>query len=201
MSDFNLTFRQTEDLGNKIGGQAGALGILDGSRIVVERNPQAPQPILDFVQNISMAKRKFVAIESFTKSNTRVKFGYIDERILKLFGSIQEDTPTGALAVHRILCASHDPDIMVAMGPQSRRFTKLGQFYQALEVQGQGQAGPLLVNGYANIAYVLDENGAPWAVSAYWGAGSGGWRVSVGSVASRLEWLADDQALSQVSGN
>jgi len=38
MSDFNLTYVQTGDLGNKIGGQEGAKGILSGELIVVRRN-------------------------------------------------------------------------------------------------------------------------------------------------------------------
>ena len=186
---------------NVIGSEDRCRRLRAGELILVERNQQVPQPILEFVGNIPIAKRKFVAKECFTKGNTKVKFGYIDERFPKLFGSIQEDTSAGTLAVHRILRASHDPDIMVAMGPQARRFTKLGQFYQALEVQGHGQAGPLLVNGYANIAYIFDENGAPWAVDACWVADYGGWLVGVLSVASRYEWYAGRRALSQVSGS
>ena len=38
MSDFNLTYPQIGDLGNKIGGDAGAKGILSGELIVVKRS-------------------------------------------------------------------------------------------------------------------------------------------------------------------
>ena len=190
---------QIQDVANKFGSEDRIKLFQSGELILVERNPQTPQPILDFIGNIPMTARRFVAKESFTKTNTMVKFGYIDEHLPKLFGSIQEDTPAGALAVHRILRTSHDPDIMVAMGPQARRFTRLGQFYQALEAQGQGQAGLLLVNGYAKVAYILDEDGAPWAVSARWDVAYGGWCVSVYSVAGQSVWVADNQALSQAA--
>ena len=190
---------QIQDVANKFGSEDRIKLFQSGELILVERNPQTPQPILDFIGNIPMTARRFVAKESFTKTNTMVKFGYIDEHLPKLFGSIQEDTPAGALAVHRILRISHDPDIMVAMGPQARRFTRLGQFYQALEAQGHGQAGQLLVNGYANIAYIIDENGAPWAFYAFWIAVNGGWDVRVHSVAERNMWFADFQVLSQVA--
>src|SRR3989338_11165347 len=152
MSDFNLTYVQIGDLGNKIGGQEGAKGILSGERIVVSRNdPRSTGVVLNFERKVAVASRRFVASESFTKSNSKVKFGYIDEKVVKLFGKGQEDVPAAEIAVNTLLLSKHDPEIMVALGPQSqsRRFIKLGQFYQLIEAQGHGQEGPLLVNGYA----------------------------------------------------
>src|SRR3989338_1463797 len=128
MSDFNLTYVQIGDLGNKIGGQEGAKGILSGERIVVSRNdPRATGVVLNFERKVAVASRRFVASESFTKSNSKVKFGYIDEKVVKLFGKGQ-DVPFGELAVNTLLLPKHDPEILVALGPQSRRFIKLGQF-------------------------------------------------------------------------
>ncbi|MBI2068865.1 MAG: hypothetical protein HYT67_02060 [Candidatus Yanofskybacteria bacterium] len=118
--------------------------------------------MLRFERKVTVASRRFVASKSFTKSNPKVKFGHIDEKVTKLFGS--QDVPAAEIAVHTLLASKHDPEIMVALGPQSKRFIKLGQFYQPIEAQGHGQKGPLLVNGCVNIAYILDEeNGAPWA--------------------------------------
>ena len=183
---------------NRLGGQEGAKGILSGERIVVPRNdPRAAGVVLQFERNVSVASRWFAVSESFTKSNSKVKFGYIDEKLVKLFGKSQ-NVPAGELAVNTLLLPKHDPEIMVALGPQSRRFIKLGQFYQLIEAQGHGQEGPLLVNGYANIAYILDENGAPWAVNAFWDPNYGGWIVHVISVANLHEWLAGRRVLSQV---
>lgn len=197
MSDFNLDLRQIIDLGDKIGGQERAKRFLSGELILVERSEAAKRGvILQFERNVSIAARLFVASEGFTKSNPKVKFGYIDERLEKLFGKIREDVSAGKLAVHTLLTDTHDPDIMAAIQPHSRRFIKLGQFYQLIEDQGHGQEGPLLVNWRANIAYILDENGAVWAVYAFWYGG--GWFVGVDSVASQIRWDAVSQVLSQV---
>lgn len=168
--------------------------------MLVERNEAIRRGnILAFERKASVSGRRFVASESFTKSNPNVKFGYIDERLLKLFGRIREDVPAGELAVHTLLQNAYDPDIMAAIQPHFRRFIKLGQFYQPIEAQGHGQEGPLLVNGRANIGYILDENGAPWAVGAVWSPDYGGWFVLVSSVAGLDEWSAGHQVLSQVA--
>ena len=150
-------------------------------------------------RKVSVAAHRFVASESFTKSNTKVKFGYIDERVAKLFGKNKKDVPAGEIAMHTLLEDNYDPDIMAAIKPHSARFVKLGQFYQLIEAQGHGQEGPLLVNERANIAYAIDDNGAPWAVNADWCPYCGGWGVYLFSVARLLRWLAGRQVLSQVA--
>ncbi|MBI2676867.1 MAG: hypothetical protein HYX21_02910 [Candidatus Yanofskybacteria bacterium] len=189
---------QVQDVVNKFGTEERVKRFQSGELVLVERtDPRAVAMVLNFERKVSVASRRFVTGESFTKSNPKVKFGHIDEKVVKLFGKSQ-DVPAGELATHTLLLPKHDPEIMVALGPQSRRFIKLGQFYQLIEAQGQGQEGSLLVNGCANIAYILDENGAPWAVSAYWGPIDGDWRMCVNSVARLHAWLAGSRVLSQV---
>ncbi len=190
---------QIQDVANKFGTEERIKRFQSGELVLVERtDPRAAIMILNFERKVAVTNRQFVTSESFTRSNTRVKFGYIDNQITKFFGK-QENVPAGELAVHMLLRDVHDPEIMVALRPQSNRFIKLGQLYQPIEMQGLGQEGPLLVNGRANIAYVLDENGAPWAVRAHWHPNYGGWRVDVYSVASLDRWLAGDLVLSQVA--
>ena len=190
---------QIQDVANKFGTDERIKRFQSGELVLVERTDhRATAMVLNFERKVSVASRRFVASESFTKSNPKVKFGHIDEKIVKLFGKSQ-DVPAGELAVSTLLRGTHDPEIMVALGPQSRRFIKLGQFYQLIEAQGHGQEGPLLVNGYANIAYILDENGAPWAVRAGWDPGYGDWDVCVDSVADLDGWGAGLQVLSQVA--
>lgn len=189
---------QMQDIVNKFATEERVKRFQSGELVLVERtDPRATAMVLNFERNVPVAARRFVASESFTKSNPKVKFGYIDERVIKLFGKSQ-DVPSGELAVNTLLVPKHDPDIMVALGPQSKRFIKLGQFYQLIEAQGHGQEGPFLVNGRANIAYILDEDSAPWAVSALWDPFFGDWRVRVYSVAGLFEWSAGNQVLSQV---
>lgn len=154
--------------------------------------------VLRFERNVPISARQFIFSESFTLSNKKVKFGYIDDpKLEKLFGKIREDVPAGEIAIRTLLQDKHDPDIMAALQPHTVRFIKMGQFYQLIEAQGQGQEGPLLVNGRANIGYVLDENGAPWAVRADWYSDFGDWYVYVDSVAYQYRWNAGNQVLSQ----
>jgi hypothetical protein len=188
---------QMQDVVNKFGTEERIKRFQSGELVLVERNLTTVKPVLLFERTARYAGGKFVTKQSFTKDNAKVKFGYIDERVSKLFGNVKEDVPAGELAVHTLMCGVNDPEIMVALGPQAKRFTKLGQFYMTLELQGLGQEGSLLVNGYANIAYILDENGAPWAVDAHWY--SDGWYVGVYSVACRGTWSAGCQVLSQVA--
>ncbi len=202
MSDFNSTYRQIGDLGNKMGGDEGVKRFLSGELVLVERSKLSAGPAalrLQFRESVAVAACKFTVNDSFTKSNNKVKFIHInDEDLARLFGNSQKYASASELAVHRIIQASHDPEVMVALGPyHSKRFIKLGQFYQLIEVQGWGQEGPLLVNGYANIAYVLDENGAPWAVDAFWSRDHGGWYVLVYSIAHQYTWPAGSQVFSQ----
>ena len=171
-----------------------------GELVLVERtNPRAVATVLNFERKVPVAARRFVASESFTKSNTKVKFGYIDERLLKLFGKTREDVPAGEIAVHTLLEDKHDPDILAAIKSHSARFVKPGHFYQLIEAQGWGRAGPLLLNGRGNIAYILDNNGAPWAVGANWRPYYGDWHVRLRAVADLRRWRAGDQVLSQVA--
>lgn len=183
---------------NRLGGVTGAKRVLSGERLVVEQNEAVKRgQILAFNQNVAVAGGEFVLDQCFTKANPKVKFWYIDERLPKLFGKTSGQTPIGQLATHTLLEPKHNPDILGAIMPHAKRFIHISQFYRLIEAQGQGQEGPLLVSGYANIAYIIDENGAPWAVDADWDGG--GWGVSVGSVAHRGGWDAGGRVLSQAA--
>ena len=184
---------------NRLGGTEGVKGLLRSERVLVDRDEAIRRGnILNFERNVPIVARRLDVGESFTKNNLKVKFGYIDDKVVKLFGKSQ-DVPAGELAVNTLLLSEHDPEIMVALGPQSRRFIKLGQFYQLIEAQGHGQEGPLLVDGRANIAYVIDDNGAAWAFNAFWSPYYGDWGVFVYSVADLRGWGAGHQVLSQVA--
>lgn len=181
--------RQVDDVVNKFGTEERIKRFQSGELMLVERSEAIKRGvILVFKQKVSIASHRFVVAESFTKSNTRVKFSYIDERLLNLFSKTCKDMPAGELAVYTLLQDSHDPEIMVALGPQSRRFIKLGQFYQMIKAQGHGQEGPLLVNGRKNIAYVIDDSGAPWVVGARCDPHYYDWRMLVEAIADSNGW-------------
>lgn len=98
--------------------------------------------------------------------------------------------------VHKLLKRSRDPAIMTELG--SAYELTLSQFFHLIAQQGKGEkAGPLLVNGWANVAYIPDDDGSVWAVHAYWDADNGGWSVGARSVGDPLDWYDGRQVLSR----
>lgn len=158
--------------------------------------------LLKFVQNVAVGgggTQEFIVKDHFTKNNRKVKFWYLVDNFTKHFlnNKVERGITAGQVAVYALLDVSFDPEIMTALGSQ-RRIIKLAHFYQLIEAQGQGQDGPLLVNGHVNIAYIEDDDGIVWAVSAYWFAGAG-WIVAAYLVENRTCWLAGYQVLSQAT--
>ena len=185
------------DFFEKLAGSDGTLWLAAFKRFLRRENPWAS--VLTFLHTIAVgAVEKFVAKDHFTKENKKVKFWYFGENFVKHFlGKIEEVVPVGNIAIHRLEKASRDPEIMVELGSE-KRVIKLAHFCQLIEAQGQGQEGPLLVNGWANIAYIEDDEGIVWAVYAYWNAGLG-WGVDAFSVENPNGWNAGRQVLSQVA--
>lgn len=157
--------------------------------------------ILKYVRNISVgAVTKFVVTEKFvvnTNLKAKVRIWHLGDNFKKvMLGKIEHNIARTTLAVHTLLAASLDVSIMAELGDRAE--ISLAHFWAMIEAQGQGQTGPLLVNGYANIAYVRGNDGDFWTVFAYWLAGSG-WDVGADSVDSPLRWRGGSQVLSQVS--
>lgn len=94
----------------------------------------------------------------------------------------------------RITKKSLDKPILDELG--GRATIALAHLWELLKNQSKGGKGDLLVNGYANIFYIEDANGKPWAVYAYWYAGRG-WRVGAFSVSRPDGWGADDMVFSR----
>ena len=59
---------------------------------------------------------------------------------------------------------SVDGPILAELGGEAKAETTLTEVYSLMEAQKNGENGPLLTNGYANIFYVRDVNGALRAV-------------------------------------
>lgn len=155
--------------------------------------------LLKHVGDIALGSvETFDASKKFTKDNTKVKFCGFGGNFSTNFGTkVENNVGAEAISVYRLEQLARDPEIMTELGTEKRIIT-LGQFYGAIEAQGQGQKGLLLTNGYANIAYIEDVNGVVWAVDAVWYAGYG-WGVGAGSVDDPSPWVGGFQALSRKS--
>jgi hypothetical protein len=49
--------------------------------------------------------------------------------------------------------------------------------------------GPLLTNGYANLFKMIDKDGVPRLVSAYWRDDNDGWFVFASGASYSLQWI------------
>lgn len=196
----NLTAGQLNALVKILGGEEVVHGILNKSVEVVVNTVK----LLRQLTIVSAAGiQKFAAAGAFGENNPDgIKF-YLWKNFQNNFlGKIEEDVPAATIAVHRLEKSSRDQGIMAELGidlETKKGVIKLAHFFELIKAQANGQEGQLLVNGYANIAYIEDENGKLWAVSADWGSDGRGWDVYASSVEDPREWRDGGRVLSQVS--
>jgi len=178
-----------EAIVNKLGGMEGVKRFLsDGLTLKAS-------DLLKQVAQVSVsATRKFIASAHIQSAN----IVWMSENFQRLFlnKKVEEDVPAGKLVVSKLQKASTDASIMAELGAATE--IQLAHFFQKLEGQSNGQAGPLLTNGYAIIAYIIGSDENFWAVGAHWYAGRRGWYVCASSVDDQDEWHEGLQILSQV---
>ena len=98
------------------------------------------------------------------------------------------------IAIDRLERASKDAPIMTELG--ARAEIKLAHFFSLLEAQSKGREGDLAVDGSANIAYIIGNDGNFWAVIANWCSGHRYWSVEADSVGAPHEWRAGHRVFS-----
>jgi len=109
----------------------------------------------------------------------RANVGWTDNNFDQLFlNKVEKNVLPASIAVHQLKRSSTDKLIMAELGAAAE--IQLAYLFELIKAQSQGQEGVLLVNGYANIAYIRGTDGNLWAVDAGWGA-AGGWGVSANS--------------------
>lgn len=188
-----LNLGQIEALVNKLGGMDGVKRFLAGSIDVVVKK------ILTLVTTVKVvAVERFIASEKFIADKTvdGVKIAWLGDNIKANFlGKTEETVEAVELKLHKLDQDALDAPIIAELGNAAE--TTLAHFWELLKKQGSGQKGDLLTNGYANIAYIRDENGKLWAVSARWSAGSDGWLVEAVSVEGPSGWGAGRRVVSR----
>lgn len=112
-------------------------------------------------------------------------------------GKNEIDVPEVQLRVHKLRKGSVDGPIIKELGGEEIVETNLATMFEAMKKQGSGQAGDLLVNGYANIFYIRDDNGTLWAVFCRWYSDYRYWLVEAFPVTSPNDWVADYQVFSR----
>ncbi len=146
---------------------------------------------LSYVTSVQVAgTKKFIAADAFGANNPAgIKF-FLGDNFKKYFlGKIEENVESVTLNVYH--------EFMAELGAE-KRVIKLAHFYELIKAQASGQEGPLLVNGYATIAYgINDENASLWPVNAFWRSFFREWCVGAFSVESPDGWPAGRRVLSR----
>ena len=191
-----LTLGQMEVIVNKLGGMEGVKRFLAGELNVVAA---AVKKLLALVTTAEVTSNEsFVVAEKFREGETTdgVKIAWVGGNFKQhLLGKTETSVAPATLRIYKLKEDSFDAPVLAELGDTAE--TTLAHFWELLKKQGRGQKGKLLVNGYANIAYIRDASGTRWAVSAYWCAGLDGWFVEAYPVTDPIRWLADRPVISR----
>ena len=130
-----------------------------------------------------------------------VVIGYVGDNFKRMFGNHAEpETPDTTLRIHQLMKLAKDPAIIAELGGEQTAETTLGQMWEMLKIQGEGQDGRLLNNGYVNIFYVRSQvDNQLWAVLCFWRSGRRYWVVSARPVSAPLGWIAGGRVFSRDS--
>ena len=186
-----------------------ARAVLEGGATIVPNKPlkkvakAIASALLVLVTRVSVAatKESFFAAEKLvvnTEQDAKVKIsGLWGNFETNFLGKVEPAFGGSELKVHKLLEKALDKPIIEELGGEAKAETTLTEMFSLMKVQGHGQEGPLLTNGWANIFYIRDVNGVLWAVGCYWfGLG---WFCDAYSVDRPDDWLADNQVVSRNS--
>ncbi len=172
---------------------------LTGSAGGATEQEPVPEKLLKLVRTVPVpAIAEFRAADKFRPGETvdgvKISRSMGDNFRTHFLPKIERSVLTIEIKVSKLLEGSLDADILAGIDREKRVIT-LGQLWEILKLQGGGQKGALLTNGWANIFYILDIHGNLWAVSALWYGD--GWALYADSVGSPREWDADDRICSR----
>jgi hypothetical protein len=160
-----------------------------GQQLILQgpTDPQTQQPIPskllgELVGSMTPVKtvERFAVADHFRTGEVKgVRIAFVSDNFREKFGKkVEQNTPPGQIHVYRLIKDSLDAPIITVLGDKHE--LTLAELWQLVADQGQGEKGPLLTDGYANICYVRADQGVLWAVDAFWDGG--GWGFSAGSV-------------------
>jgi hypothetical protein len=140
----------------------------------------------------------FIARDKFVKDtskNAKVKISFVGDNFKKWFGNKVEDAgDERTLRYAKLLKSSGDGPIIAELGDKAE--VSLQQVFSLMEMQPNGEEGVLLINGWANIFYVKDQNNVLRAVYVLWY--DDGWLVNAIDVSIPGAWSDGSQVFSQV---
>jgi len=127
-----------------------------------------------------------------------VKISFVSDYFKDCFyGKTEEAFGGSTLNYGKLSRSSVDGPIIAALGGEAKAETAITEVYALMEAQKNGENGPLLTNGYANIFYVRDAKGVLRTVDVVWG--DVGWYVYARDVTNPDTWYDDRQVFSRNS--
>jgi|GEM_PF-757151 len=155
--------------------------------------------LLKSITTIEVASiASFIANKKFREGKTTdgVKIAWLGSNVKENFlGKTEADVARAILRIQKLKENSLDTPILTELGDTAE--TALAQLWELLKKQGSGKKGKLLVDGWANIAYIRDKNNVLWAVHAFWNSDHVGWVVEASSVGNPIRWSTDVQFVSR----
>lgn len=165
-------------------------------------NPPAP-PLLISVGTATVAATTtlFVVRDHFiqnTKKNAPVKISFVSDYFKECFyGKTEELFGGSTLNYGKLSRSSVDGPIIAELGGEDKAETTLTEAYALMEAQKNGENGPLLTNGWANIFYIKDAKAVLRVVYVFWNVD--GWYVDADDVTFPGSWYDDYQVFSRNS--
>lgn len=161
------------------------------------------ETILEFFGTVIVPARteRFIAKNHFIvdkSKKARVQISYLGDNFRNNFlNKTEEAISETILQYHQLKKSSRDIPIINELGGKDKTETTLAEMFSLMEKQPNGEDGVLLINGYANIFYIRDENGFLWAVYCF--RGGDGWYIHADSVDDLDDWIADGRVFSRNS--
>ena len=191
-----LNLGQIEAIVNKLGGMDGVQRFLAGTSEVIAKGLFERLATTIAIPTVaSFTSSGFFIIDTSKKAT--VKISGLGDNFKKHFLPKVEKNEVAAedLAINKLLEYAYDPAIITALGGEAKVEITLGQFFSAFAKQPNGEAGPLLTNGYANVGYIRDIEGVLWAVFGRWRVD--GWYFGARPLDDPFRWNVDNQFLSR----
>ena len=165
-------------------------------------NPPAPSLLIPIgTTTVTATTTSFVVrdrIVQNTKKNAPAKISSVSDYFKECFYDKTEGAFGGStLNYAKLSHSSVDSPIIAELGGEAKAETTLTEVYALMEAQKNGENGPLLTNGWANIFYLRDVKGVLRAVFVCWI--DDGWFVFAIDVTYPHTWVAARQVFSRNS--
>jgi hypothetical protein len=138
------------------------------------------------------ATTKPLVIRDLFEKNTQVIFArvYLEFKN-RFFDKTEKPIAEVTYRKYKLLQIAPDGPIIAALGGEAKVEGTVTAVVALLQRQGNGEAGFLQTNGYANIFYARDQKGVLCAIRVSWAAD--GWLIDVIPVTDPLAWNGQHQ--------